>query len=262
MIKDEIAEKDGKYLLSSVYNTLEVLDLLSQHDKLGIAEISKVLDLSKSSVFRMLYTLEKKDFVYKTKDAKYRLSIKFAHYGSIVLDNINIISIARPYLKKLVADHNETVHLGILNDDLNVTFIAKESSTSTIQMASRIGGKMPFHATATGKILLAYSLDEELEKRIKNIILIKFTENTITDHSKFIKILNETKIKGYATDLEESEDGLTCYAVPIMDIRGDVVAGISISGPTVRMERNKEALLNSLKEVSNEVSKKLGFKNN
>ena len=155
MVKDENTEKDEKYLLSSVYNTLEVLDLLSRHDELGIAEISKALELNKSSVFRMLYTLEKKDFVYKTSDAKYRLSVKFAHYGSIVLDNLNVISIVKPYLKKLVEDHNETAHLGILDDDINVIFIAKESSTSSIQMTSRIGKKMPFYATATGKILLS-----------------------------------------------------------------------------------------------------------
>ena len=260
MLKDENTEKDEKYLLSSVYNTLEVLDLLSQHDGLGIAEISKSLKLSKSSVFRMLYTLEKKDFVYKTSDAKYRLSVKFAHYGSIVLDNLNIISIVKPYLKKLVEDHNETAHLGIIDDDLDVIFIAKESSTSSIQMTSRIGKKMPFYATATGKILLAYNLDDELEKNIKNHVFIKFTENTITDYTEFIKLLNETKKRGYAKDLEESEDGLTCYAVPVMDISGKVIAGISLSGPTVRMEKNKENILNSLKEISNEASRNLGFK--
>lgn len=260
MIEYESTEKDKKYLLSSVYNTLEVLDLLSQHNELGVAEISKTMGIGKSSVFRMLYTLEKKDFVHKTSNAKYKLSIKFAHYGSIVLDNLNVISLVNPYLKKLVEEHNETTHLGVLDDDLDVIFIAKESSTSTIQMTSRIGKKMPFYATATGKILLAYNLDVELEKKIRTHELIRFTDSTITKYDEFIRALKETKEKGYAMDLEESEYGLTCYAVPVMDINGKVVAGISMSGPTVRMDKNKENLLDSLKKTSYEVSRALGYK--
>lgn len=161
----ESLEKD-KYLMSSVYNTLEVLDFLSFHEEVGVAEISKALGLGKASVFRMLYTLGKKDYVYKTSDAKYRLGMKFAHYGTIVLDKLDLVSIVKPYLMELRDKHNETVHLGILDEDLNVIFIAKESSTSTIQMTSRIGSKMPFHATATGKVLLAHKLDEEMKKKI------------------------------------------------------------------------------------------------
>lgn len=260
MIKFEETEKDKKYLLSSVYNSLEVLDLLSQHDELGVAEISKTMGIGKSSVFRMLYTLERKGFVHKASNAKYKLSVKFAHYGSIVLDNLNVISLVNPYLKKLVQEHNETAHLGVLDDGLDVIFIAKVSSTSTIQMASRIGKKMPFYATATGKILLAYNLDVELEKKIKTHELIRFTDNTITNHDEFIRTLRETKERGYAMDLEESEYGLTCYAIPVMDINGKVIAGISMSGPTVRMDKYKEDLLNSLKKTSYEVSNALGYK--
>lgn len=255
----EDIEKD-KYLMSSVYNTLEVLDFLSHHEEMGVAEISKALNLGKASVFRMLYTLEKKDYVFKTSDAKYRLGIKFAHYGTIVLENLDIISLIKPYLEKLRDEHNETVHLGILDDDLKVIFIAKESSTSTIQMASRVGSRMSFYATATGKVLISHKLDEEMEKKIRSCNLAKLTENTITDHDELIKLLKKIKEQGYGEDLEESEDGLTCYAVPIKDISGKVIAGISMSGPTARMEKNKKGLLSSLKETANEVSAAMGYK--
>jgi len=255
----QTVEKD-KYLMSSVYNTLEILDLLSQHSELGVAEISKALGLGKASVFKMLYTLEKKDYVFKTPDAKYRLGIKFAHYGTIVLENLDIISLLKPYLEKLRDKHKETVHLGILDDDLKVIFIAKESSTSTIQMTSRVGSKMSFYATATGKVLISHKVDEEMEKKIRSYNLVKLTENTIIDHEELIKLLKKIKEQGYGEDLEESEEGLTCYAVPIKDISGKVIAGISMSGPTVRMEKNKERLLLSLKETANEVSSAMGYK--
>jgi DNA-binding IclR family transcriptional regulator len=75
-----------KYLLSSLSNTLDILDLLSKHEELGVSEISRELNMGKASTFRMLYTLDKKGFVFKAPDAKYRLSIKFAIYGSVVLE--------------------------------------------------------------------------------------------------------------------------------------------------------------------------------
>lgn len=255
-----VNDKKDKYLMSSVYNTLEILDLLSKHGEMGVAEISKASGLGKASVFRMLYTLGKKDYVYKTSDTKYRLGIKFAHYGTIVLDNLDLNPIVKPFLIELRDKHNETVHLGILDEDLNVIFIAKESSTSTIQMASRVGSKMPFYATATGKVLSAYKLDEELEKKIYSYNLVKLTETTVTEHDKFINLLKKVKGQGYGEDLEESEYGLTCYAVPIMDISGKVIAAISISGPTARMEKNKENLLISLKETAAKVCKVIGYK--
>lgn len=255
-----VDELKDKYLMSSVFNTLEIIDLLSEHQELGVADISKITGLGKASVFRMLYTLEKKDFVFKTTGAKYRLGIKFAHYGSIVLDNINLISLLKPYLEALRDNNNETVHLGILDEDLNVIFIAKESSTSTIQMTSRVGSRMPFYATATGKLLSAFSLDDEMEKKIRSYTLVKLTNNTITTHDEFFKTLKIIKELGYAQDLEESEDGLTCYAAPVRDISGKVIAGISISGPTLRMERNKESLLKALNGTTESISKALGFK--
>lgn len=257
----EMLEKEDKdqYLMSSVYNTLEVLDFLSHHEEMGVAEISKALGLGKASVFRMLYTLEKKNYVYKTSDAKYRLGIKFAHYGTIVLEKLNLISLIKPYLEKLRDKYNETVHLGIVDDDLNVIFIAKESSTSTIQMTSRVGSKMPFYATATGKAIIAYKLDEEMEKKIRLHNLVKFTETTVTDHDEFIELLKQVKNQGFGEDLEESEVGLTCFAVPVRDISGNVIAGISMSGPTARMEKNKEVLLSSLKVTAKEVSRAMGY---
>ena len=255
----EQEEKD-KYLMSSVYNTLEVLDFLSQNEEIGVAEISKGLGLGKASVFRMLYTLEKKGYVHKTSEAKYKLGMKFAHYGTIVLEKLDLISLIKPYLEKLRDKHNETVHLGILDDDLKVIFIAKETSTFSIQMNSKIGSRMPFYTTATGKAILTYKLDEGMEKKIRSYNLKKYTENTITNHDKFIEDLEKTNKQGYGEDLEESEIGLTCYAVPVRSINGEVVAGISMSGPTARMEKSKDELIISLKEVATQVSEVIGFK--
>lgn len=251
-------EKD-KYIMISAYNTLEVIDLLSNHDELGVAEISKALNMSKSSVFRMLYTLEKKDYVHKTSDAKYKLGIKFAHYGSIVIDNQNIFTLIKPYLQKLRDKHNETTHLGILDDDLNVIFMVKESSNATIQMTSRVGLKLPFYVSAMGKVLVANKLNDKIKERIKCYNFDRLTNNTVTEYNELIKNLEQIKEQEYAEDLEESEDGLICYAVPIKDITGEAIAAISISGPSIRMKDNKDSFLTSLKKTADKVSTYMGY---
>lgn len=91
------------YLLSSVNNALKILDLLSVRDNIGVAEISRLLKLDKASVFKMLYTLEHRDYVIKTADAKYRLGIKFTNYGNLVAERQTVADVAAPYLARLQA---------------------------------------------------------------------------------------------------------------------------------------------------------------
>ena len=254
-------DNDDKYLMSSVYNTLQILDFLSMHDELGVSEISKATGIGKASVFKMLYTLEKLDYVHKTTESKYKLGIKFAHYGSIVLEKQNIFALIRPYLRKLRDNHNETTHLGILDEkDLNVVFMAKEASTNAIQMASRVGYKLPFYASAMGKLLVASKLNEEMIARLKTFHYERFTEHTITDFNTLMEKLNLINEQNFSEDAEESEYGLVCYATPIKDLTGQTIASISMSGTSVRMLNNKNAIINSLKETALEVSTLLGFK--
>ncbi|MBG0765849.1 MAG: IclR family transcriptional regulator [Tissierellales bacterium] len=252
--------RDKNYLLSSVSKALDILDLLSRFENLGVSEISEKTKINKASTFKLLYTLEKKGYIYKTSNLKYKLGIKFAHYGSIVLENQNIFTLIKPYLQKLRDKHNETTHLGILDDDFNVIFMVKESSNSTIQMTSKIGHKLPFYVTSMGKVLMASKLNNEIKEKLKNYKLKKYTENTITDYDDLIKVLLDVNEKGFAVDIEESEEGLVCFAVPIKDLKGETIAAISISGPSIRMRNNRNSLINSLKETSVEVSKALGYK--
>lgn len=252
---------DDKYLLSSVSNTLDILDLLSKHEELGVAEISNELDMGRASIFRMLYTLEKKDYVHKTSNAKYKLGVKFAHYGSIVLERQNYVSIAKPFLQKLRDLHNKTTHFAILDEDnFNIIFMEKEMSKSTIQMTSKIGSKMPAYCTGTGKALLASKLDGDFEKIVQTYSLNKLTDSTITDTSKLIEELRIIQKQGYSEDLEESEFGLICFAAPVKDITGKTVGAISMSGAAAVMRSNKKTYVESVKETAFEISKAMGYK--
>ncbi len=252
---------NDKYLLSSVTNALEILDLLSKNSELGVADISKELDMGRASVFRLLYTLEKKEYVQKSPNAKYRLGLKFAHYGAIVIERLNFLSVARPFLQKLRDKYNQTTHLSILDskDYSNIIFMEKEQSTSSFIMTSQIGSKKPSYCTAGGKAMLAGRLDEYLEKIIKSFTFEKMTATTITNYEKLIEELKKIKEQGYSEDRGETEVGLVCYAAPIKDINGNTFAAVSISGAAEIMKKNKEAMVESIKETAEEISREMGY---
>ena len=175
-----------------------------------------------------------------------------------MLDRIDIISIVKPFLEKLRDKHNETTHMAVLNDDYNIIFMAKELSTSTIQMNSRIGGMMPAYCTAMGKALLAQLSDEELDQAIKTFDFKKSTAAGIKTSEELYKEIERIRLNGYSENLEESEAGLTCFAASIKEVKGKYLSAISISGPTGRMLKNKAFLIKSVIKTASEISKVLG----
>jgi DNA-binding IclR family transcriptional regulator len=252
-------KNNNQYILQSVDNALQLIELLVKEEDMSLVEISKKLKINKSTVFRILTTLENRKFVSKTKDAKYNLGIKFAHFGSVVIERLDLTKVARPYLSKLRDRFNETTHMAIMDDDFNIIFIAKEKSNSTIQMSSNVGVKLPAYCTATGKAMLAFLPEEVLKDYINKVELIKYTCNTIVDPSRLVKELERIRRIGFSEDLEESEIGLICYAAPVRNIKGNVIAAVSISGPSARMENNRNELVKAIQETSKEISCAFGW---
>lgn len=245
-------EKD-QYLLSSLDNALQLLDLLSEKENLGLAEITKSLGMSKASVFRMLYTLEKRSFINKSEDAKYNLGMKFVRYGNIVTERQNIVQKSRPYMQRLRDTFNETAHLAIITQSGKMVFIYKEYSDSTIQMTSRVGTEKEAYCTATGKVLLAYLPREEREGIAHAYNYQQYTSTTITSAKALLAELSRIREQGYSVDNEESEVGLTCLSAPILDYQGKCVAALSLSGPTARMIKRKDELVSALKMAAKKI---------
>lgn len=248
-----------QYILKSVANTLDLVDLLAYEEELSLAEICKRLGMGKSAVFRMLSTLAAKDYVYKTDDAKYKLGVKFAHYGAKVIERMDIMRVARPFLRKLTDEYNETSHLAVLGSDNHIVFMGKELSNASIQMFSHVGARLPAYCTGTGKALLANMEKQAMLKVVDEIEFIPYTNHTITSREELLAELVQVRQLGYSQDYEESEVGLICYAAPVRDLRGKAVAAISLSGPSVRMLQNRDALVASVKETALEISRMLGY---
>ncbi len=252
--------ENEKYFLGTLNKALALLELFANKEELGISEMGRALSLGKSNIFRIVITLEHWGLLEKTAESRYRLGSRFAYFGTLVLERQNIIPVVRPHLQKLCSLHNETTHMAILTPEDEVVFMVKENATSSIQMISTIGARMSAYATANGKVLLAFSTPERVEHYVETHELVKFTEKTIGTRQDFLTQLERIRAQGYGMDDEESEIGLTCFAAPVRNMDGQIVASVSISGPSFRMVKNKDVLIESITRTAGDISNDLAYK--
>jgi len=190
---------------------------------------------------------------------RYQLGLKVIELGMAKLHQIDLVREVSPYLKELVNQCNETVHLGVLGEG-EVMYLAKEESSQTIRMISYVGKRAPLHCTALGKVMLAYLPEGERKKILEDRELPRLTENTITDKRELEKELNKVKKQGFALDRGENEKDVRCIAAPIRNHQGKVIAAISISAPIFRIDKNvQNNLKKALMETSRKISKRLGY---
>ncbi|MGW6281288.1 IclR family transcriptional regulator [Kribbella sp. NPDC055071] len=200
----------------------------------GVAELARRAELSKSTAFRVLGLLERNGVVERV-GRQYRLGAKLHDLGRNVYspDHDRIRDLLIPYLSDLYEQTHETVHLAALHG-LDVTYLAKLYGHRRVPCPSRIGGRVPAYCTAVGKALLAHS-PESLE-RLRTAELEPLTAHTITDHGELVTQLARVRREGVAYDLEEVRIGLTCVAAPVLDPSGRPVAALSVSIGTGRRE--------------------------
>ncbi len=247
-------------VLQSVDNVLRLIERLQQNGPMGITELSKDLRLGKSTVHRLLSTLENRNYVKQdTQNSKYMLGLKWIGIGSSVLQQQNLLQIIHPYLKKLSEKYNETAYLSVLNGE-QMTFVDKVLSKNAIIMDMSLGSSLQPYCSAGGKVLLSHQSAESVAAFLKDIVFQRHTKNTHTNADSLQEELLVVRKQGYAIDNEEYETGLICYAAPIYRYTGEVVAAISLSGPAARMERRKDELIAGVIQTAAEISRVLGFK--
>lgn len=248
---------NDKYILQSVSNSLDILDLLAQHKNLSVPEIAEFSGFGKSSVFRILATLESKNYVKKSEDARYSLDVKLAYLGQAAMDQNDLVKCSHPYLETLTAASGETSHLAVSYQSVYVRFIDKVVSSASIRMDSHPGFFRHAHFVACGKVLLAYGSDFLRENYIATVPFKPMTRHSISGGEALLRELADIKEHGYALDREESEYGLTCVAAPVFDFTGQITAAVSISGPAFRMSENMEKNISLVTETGKNISEKL-----
>lgn len=250
------------YKVQSVDNALCVLEqFLDNPGEMSLTQLCRRLKFQKNKVFRLLATLEARNYLEQDlKTGDYRLGLKNLHISQNLISSMGIVRHARPVLQTVLQKCNETSYVSVMRNS-QIIYLEAVESTLPVRVISRTGARIPFHCTGAGKILAAAMSDEKLRECLNGEPLLKRTPNTICNPQELRKHLREIAWRGYALDDEELETGVKCIAAQIKDYSKKVVGAVSISGPSMRMgkERINDELIPLLKEAAKEISSRLGY---
>lgn len=249
----------AKYI-KSVQKAIDIIDYIARNGEVGVTEVSKEFNMSKSSAHGYLNTFFKNNWITKNDSTdKYKLGLHLFELGNYVRDGFKIREIAIPYMKNIVDKTGETVHLTLL-DNGEVVYVESAQPENKLSVASIAGRRAPLYCTGVGKAILAFKPEEFIDDLLKKVELERFTENTITDPKLIKKNLNETKKMGYSIDNSEHEEGVRCVGVPIYNAENEVFASLSLTGPSPRIKDEKiEEYSIILKEAAIEISRDIGW---
>lgn len=252
--------RQPSYAAPAVEAALSILETLGTVHEMGVTELARKLSLGKSSVYRLLATLARRGYVEKNPQSdRYQLTYRLFAVGSPAADRFGLREAAHPVMQRLAAETGETVNLGVL-DGTRVVNLHKVESRHLLRMHMEVGGGVPAHATALGKVLLAGLEPSKVAERLGSQRLARLTRRTIGDRTTLQRSLARIREQGFAIDDEECSLGLRCVAAPIRDHRGSVVAALSISGPTQRLSHPVLArTAERVRAAAQEVSRRLGF---
>jgi len=199
-----------------------------------LTEIASRIGMPASSAHRVLTTLQARKFVELDEASqKWAIGIETFRVGSVYLKQTNVAEAARPVLRRLVDDTGETANLAIA-DDGDVVFIGQIETHQPIRAFFRPGTRGHMHSSGIGKALLADLPRTSVEKILRHKGLPEFTNKTLTSPERLFANLDDIRARGWSLDDEERYLGMRCVAASIYNAFGEAIAGISISGPTIR----------------------------
>jgi DNA-binding IclR family transcriptional regulator len=252
---------DNSKRVQAIDRAVMILKCFSEKRReLKLSDIADELGLNKSTVHGIISTLKYHGLINQNEEnQKYRLGLYLLELGETITNSMDIREIASPIIKDICSKIEETVHLGSL-DNTDVVYIDKQESNQSMRIFTTIGTRNPAYCTGIGKAMLAYADPEILMGNLPEK-LEKFTNKTITDRAELLKELESIREKGYSMDNEERIEGLTCVASPVFDHSGKAKYSISVSGPSIRMTKEKiEETIKLVKEAAKEISNRLGYR--
>lgn len=224
----------GSNEIQAINRAFSIIETLSELGGAGVSELSRAVDLPKSTVHNHLNTLVAAEYVVKD-GSEYRAGLKFLQIGEQVRNQHALYQIARPQVHKTVKKTGEIT--GVMTEEHGRgVFIYRERGTEAARIDTRIGDRVPLHSTALGKVILAFLPEDRRNEIIDHHGLKAVTENTITDRDTLLDELEEARQKQVAFDDEERLNGLRSVAAPILTANGEIIGSISIAGPTHRMQ--------------------------
>lgn len=244
--------------IQSITRAISILRCFADKQELGLTEISNKLGLHKSTAAGIINTLKDEAILVQSqKNGKLRLGIEL--FCLSVNAKIELGELAMPHLDNLLHETEETVNLAI-RDRVHIVYIEKKESPHSMRICTSIGKRLPLYCTAIGKVILAFMDEAERELVLDELVFYPFTKKTITDKRMLLETLAGIRTEGISYDFEELENGLVCVAAPIFNKYRQPVAAVSVSGPSIRMEKSarqhiKQLLLGESQAISDKLVK-------
>jgi DNA-binding IclR family transcriptional regulator len=248
----------SSYWVPILGSAMRILEVFYEADTdLTLHEISEKAKVGKTSAFRILFTLDGVGYVEKDPaSGKYRLGLGIIEAARKALAGRDLVQVARPHLKKLRDEFDETTNLAALRDD-KIVYLEIFESRHSFRMTDTVGSRVPWHSTALGKSIAAFLDQEKLKAVLKQSPKKRFTPHTITGVREYGKVLAKVREQGYSLDNEESELGATCVASPIFSSESVVIGALSVSGPTPRIRDKQNKITAALKEAAAAISRSM-----
>jgi DNA-binding IclR family transcriptional regulator len=245
--------------VNAVHRGMQILELLAEHRKAwSTSDIARRLKIPKSTASYLLHTLDTRGYLHREQDGLYRLSMKLLALGSLAQHGVEVREAALPILRRLVADTGITGHLGVLEGS-TVIYIERVPASGFIQMDTWIGRQMPLHSTSSGKALLAFLPDDQVEPLLSGAALPRFTPKTLTSLPRLRQELKRIRETGFALDDEENTPGVRCIAAPVFDRFGRVVAALSLTGAAQQItDGYLPRIAEKVKEAARQTTRAMG----
>ena len=203
-----------------------------------MTQIAEQVGMHKSTVHRLLATLERRRFVQRdAATGTYRLGIRLLQMAYLTLERNDLRQISLPFLRHLGEQYQETIHLSVL-DEPDVTFLAVIESPQRVKLAAAVGQRLPAFTTASGKAILAY-MPREMVQRILGHGMPPYTQHTLRSSEEFFEDLRQVRERGFALDEQELEEGINAVAAPVLDLSNQPIASVAVAGPAYRLTRER-----------------------
>ena len=246
--------------VQSLSRALKLLNALSHHPQgLSLSEVAHHVGLPNSTAHRLLTTLQNERFVrFEADRSAWLIGVQAFRVGSAFVRSRDLVTIARPYMRRLMEQSGETVNLAIA-DRNEVIYLAQVETQKMMRAIAGPGGRAAIHCSGVGKALLAYCDADAREKILAQIQFHRETPGTLVTQADVRRELEKVAQRGYAVDNEENAIGLRCVAAVIFDEHGGPLAALSVSGPTARItDQRIPGLGQAVASIAREVTAELG----
>ncbi len=248
-------ETPGTRRISSVGKALLVLECIGLSPRRTLTEIAKEVRLPKSTLLRLIQVLVRHGFLRRTAHGEYAVSLKLWRIGCNAVDSEAVRDEVIPLLRNLVESTGETAHYAVYEDGHSM-YVEKVDGLHPIRAYTKVGGRSPAYATATGKALLAWREADEIAEIGRSAK--RWTGTTHVGAAEVTRDAALTRRTGYAVNRGEWRASVWGIAAPVFDRYGKAVAAVGISGPRERVEANVDAFARAVQSVAEELSSRFG----